>query len=297
MSAHLFSQGIRFLLCLFVIKFPLFDIEIPDGLHIRCNHRGHFRNYGHNLGAETPVPAGTPQPDPRQETAGSSCGPHRNQGNAESWKTHHNGQKHCSQPKARERFHLTLVQIMLQVTGFHRDRDQTHASPRGGQARGESEMWELPGKDSGKGNPMEAALVTLRLADVWSGKNVRKRRSNAGPLEERVTGTPVWENSEQHPSQATGAPITWHARPLTNPWKLARFFTDVFSGVFSTAVVERAGNGTTLMPKEMDGIHGPSPHDRIPRSYCHVVIQGTESGKPLLRPPPATLFLETLRIV
>ena len=98
-SAHLFSQGIRFLLCLFVIKFPLFDIEIPDGSHIRCNRRGRFRNYGHNLGAETPVPAGTPQPDPRQETAGSSCGPHRNQGNAESWKTHHNAPKHCSRPK------------------------------------------------------------------------------------------------------------------------------------------------------------------------------------------------------
>ena len=181
MSAHLFSKRTRFLLCLFDIEFPLFDIEIPDGLHIRCNHRGHFRNYGHNLGAETPVPAGTPQPDPRQETAGSSCGPLRNQGNAESWKTHNKGQKHCSQPKARERFHLTLVQTMPQVTRFHRDRDQTHASPRGGQARGESEMWELPGKDSGKGNPMEVALVTLRLADVWSGKNVRKQRSYAGP--------------------------------------------------------------------------------------------------------------------
>ena len=130
MSAPLFSKGTRFLLCLFVIKFPLFDIEIPDGLHNRCNHRGHFRNSGHNLGAETPGPAGTPQPDPRQDRAGSSCDPHRNQGNAESWKTHHKGQKHCSQPKARERFHLTLVQTTLQVTGFHRDGDQTHASPR-----------------------------------------------------------------------------------------------------------------------------------------------------------------------
>ena len=131
MSAHLFLKQTRFHLCLFDIEFPLFDIEIPDGSQIRCNHRGHFRNYGHNLGAETPVPAGTPQPDPRQHRAGSSCGPHRNQGNAESWKTHNKGQKHCSQPKARERFHLTLVQTIHQVTGFHKDRHQTHASPRG----------------------------------------------------------------------------------------------------------------------------------------------------------------------
>ena len=31
----------------------------------------------------------------------------------------------------RERFPLPLVQTVLQVTGFHRDTDQTHASPRG----------------------------------------------------------------------------------------------------------------------------------------------------------------------
>ncbi|VCX38054.1 unnamed protein product [Gulo gulo] len=96
---------------------------------MRCNHRAPFRNYGHNLGVKTPVPAGTPQPDPRQDTAVSSCGPHRNQGNAESWKIHYRGQTHCSQPKAREKFHLTLLQTRLQVMGFHRDRDQMHASP------------------------------------------------------------------------------------------------------------------------------------------------------------------------
>ena len=68
-----------------------------------------------------------------------------------------------------------------------------------------------------------------------------------------MTGTPVWENSEQHPSQAAGILITWQCLASDSPPEtLARFFTDVFSGVFSTAVVERAGNGTTLMPKEMD---------------------------------------------
>ena len=52
-----------------------------------------------------------------------------------------------------------------------------------------------------------------------------------------------------------------------------------------------------LMPKEMDGILGPSPQDRMPYSYCHCVVQGTGSGQPLLRPPPATLLLRTFRIV
>ena len=74
-----------------------------------------------------------------------------------------------------------------------------------------------------------------------------------GPLERRVLGTPVWENSEQHPSQAAGAPITQHACPRTCPRELWLGFSVVFSGVFSTVVVEIAGNGTTLMPKEMDG--------------------------------------------
>lgn len=153
------------------IEFPFFAVETPDGLQMRCNHRGAFRNYGHNLGAENPVPVETPQPDPRQGMAGSTCGPHGNQGKGESWGRLHTGQTHCSQPKARERFRLTLLQTRLQVTGFHRDRDQMHANPGGGQARGEyvSEMRELPGKDSGKGNPMEAAVVTLRPAGVRSG--------------------------------------------------------------------------------------------------------------------------------
>ena len=32
-----------------------------------------------------------------------------------------------------------------------------------------SEMCELPGKGSGKGNPMEEALVTFRPTGIWSG--------------------------------------------------------------------------------------------------------------------------------
>ncbi|VCX10702.1 unnamed protein product [Gulo gulo] len=50
---------------------------------------------------------------------GSSRGPHRNEENAESWKTQHRGQTHRSQPQAREKFHLTLLQTRLQVTGCH----------------------------------------------------------------------------------------------------------------------------------------------------------------------------------
>lgn len=39
-------------------------------------------------------------------------------------------------------------------------------------------------------------------------ENVRKQRFNVDALERRVMGTPVWENSEQHLSQALGAPLT-----------------------------------------------------------------------------------------
>ena len=67
----------------------------------------------------------------RQGMAASSWGPHRNQGNTERWKTHHRQQRHRSQPKARERFPLPLVQTRHQVTVSHRDRDQRHTSRRG----------------------------------------------------------------------------------------------------------------------------------------------------------------------
>ena len=75
------------------------------------------------------------------------------------------------------------------------------------------EMQELPGKGSGKEtlgrqcwSPSDRQVSGLGTSSP--GENVRKQRSDAGPLERRVTGTPVWDNSERHPSQATGAPIT-----------------------------------------------------------------------------------------
>lgn len=75
------------------------------------------------------------------------------------------------------------------------------------------EMQELPGKDAGKGNPGEAELVTLRLPGVWSGDQQpwagrEEAEVQRRPLERSGTGTPVWDNSEWHRSQATGASIT-----------------------------------------------------------------------------------------
>ena len=162
-NAHLFSKGTPFFLCLFDIEFPVFDIEIPGGLQIRCNHRGPFSKYGHNLGAETPVPAGTPQPDPRQDTAGSTCDPHRHQGNPESWKTPQRA-KGLLTTQGQRKVPLPLGQTVLQVTGFPRDRDHTHASPRGRICMRvyESEMWELPGRTP-------ARETTRKQSPVWSG--------------------------------------------------------------------------------------------------------------------------------
>ena len=60
-------KGDSFFLCLFDTAFPLIDTVIPDGLQIRHDHRDRFRHYGHNLRAETPVPAGTPRPDLRRK--------------------------------------------------------------------------------------------------------------------------------------------------------------------------------------------------------------------------------------
>ena len=73
-------------------------------------------------------------------------------------------------------------------------------------------MRELPGKDSGKGNPMEAALVTLRLAGVWSGDQqpwgereeveVPWREGGRAPLSGRTVSS-TRPRPQGHPSPST----------------------------------------------------------------------------------------------
>ena len=89
--------------------------------------------------------------------SGSTCDPHRHQGNAESWKTPQRA-KALLMTQGQGKVPLPLVQTVLQVTGFPRDRDQTYASPRG-----RTGTWGVcvrdvgaPGKDSGTGNHAEA---------------------------------------------------------------------------------------------------------------------------------------------
>ena len=150
-----------------------------------------------------------------EDPAGSSCGPHRNQGNAKSWKIHHREQMLCSQPKAREKFHLTLLQTRFQVTWSHRDRPNTCKSK--GEDRHVGNICQRCGSSQGRTlaketlwrqhwSPSERQVSGLGTSSP--GENVRTWRSNAGPLERRVMGTPNWENSEQHPSQVAGAPLT-----------------------------------------------------------------------------------------
>ena len=144
-------------------------------------------------------------------------------------------------------------------------------------------MRQLPGRTP-------ARETTRRQSPVWSGDQQPWEVPRSSPGE-KGDGHPC-------PGARLAAPIpgrrcTHHiARSSSDsPLEtLAQFFTDVSSGGFSTAVVERAGNGTTLMPKEMDGIQAPTPCDRMPCSYCHCVIRGTGSGEPLLRPllPPCS---------
>ena len=142
--------------------------------------------------------------------SGSTCDPHRHRGNAESWKT-------PQRPKAlfttqgQRKVPLPLVQTVLQVTGFPRDRDQTHASPRGRigtwgvcvrdvRAPREGLRQRKPCGGSTGHVPTNRYLVR--------GPAALGRMSPTGPLERRVTGIPVQEKSEQCPSQVTGAPIT-----------------------------------------------------------------------------------------
>lgn len=53
-SVHLFSKGTLFFFCVIFcdIEFSIFDIETPNGLQMRYNYRGPFRNYKHNLGVK-----------------------------------------------------------------------------------------------------------------------------------------------------------------------------------------------------------------------------------------------------
>ena len=67
---------------------------------------------------------------------------------------------------------MGLLRSMLQVTGSHRGQRRNTCKFKGEDRHTGSMcqgMQELPGKDSGKGSPGEAVLVTLRLAGVWPG--------------------------------------------------------------------------------------------------------------------------------
>lgn len=149
------------------------------------------------------------------------------------------------------------------------------------------EMQERPGKDSGKGNPGEAVLVTLRLAGVWSGDQqpwgereeaeVQCRSPGERGGQGCLSGTTV---SGAHPrSQVHRSPtgLSLDSPPET----LAQCGTDVFSVVVGTAVVETAANGTVFMPKEMAGILIPVLMTQCPgATYSCCLGHGIAAARP-----------------
>lgn len=164
-------------------------------------------------------------------------------------------------------------------------------------------MRELQRKDAGNGNPMEAEWITLRPGGVWPGNQNPWGEHEDTEVQCRFPG----EKDDGHPSlgQPWAAPVPGHRGThylavlilgLTLE-TLVWCFTDGLSGVLSTVMVGRAGNGTVLMPKELDAILGPNPHERMSCINCPSFIRSTGFGKPLLRRPPATVFLGTFRIV
>lgn len=84
---------------------------------------------------------------------------------------------------------------------------------QGGQARGRQRCGSSRGRTLAKEtlwgqhrSPSDRQVSGLGTSSP--GHNVSTWRSPAGPPERRVSGTPVWGSSEQHPSWAAGAPLT-----------------------------------------------------------------------------------------
>lgn len=167
-SAPLFSKGTRFLLCLLDTEFPLFDIEMPGAYRSDVIREATLGIMGTILGPRplfllghlslTPDRTGLVPPVAHTETREmQKAGRHTPKGNA-----------------------LLTTQGQRKVSA---DSGPNHAPshwvPQGettrmqvqvGTGTGGVREAELPGKDSGKTkNSMEAALVTLRPAGVWSG--------------------------------------------------------------------------------------------------------------------------------
>ena len=150
-----------------------------------------------------------------------------------------------------------------------------HASPGGRQARGEhvSEMWEFPGRPYGvsEGHPLSGRCLS---GDQQPWAECEEPEVQCRSPGEKGDGHPSLGEQRATPIPGLRAPPHLAVLGLGLTLEtLAQFFPDILGGACSTAVVERTGDGTTLMPKEMDGILGPSPHDRISCSYCPSVIR------------------------
>lgn len=149
------------------------------------------------------------------------------------------------------------------------------------------EMQELPGKDSGKGNPGEAVLVTLRLAGVWSGDQQPWGEREEAEVQCRAPG----EKADRHPClrYQRAAPIPGH-RSTYDLGGLSLGLTPrnsgsvghgcVFSSIGHSSCCETAGNGTVFMPKEMEGILIPVLRTQCPRAPFSVLPGAQDHGRP-----------------
>lgn len=77
-----------------------------------------LNKYVQNLRVNNIVLCVISRPEDRQEMAGSSCGQNKIKKNVESWKNKLQTQKHSSQPKARERLTIPVMQKTSKVNAI-----------------------------------------------------------------------------------------------------------------------------------------------------------------------------------
>ena len=211
------------------------------------HNRGPLSKYGHTLVVQTLILLG---PDPRQEprqwvppVANTETGEMQKAGRHPS-----EGRSIVTTQGQRKVSQASGANTAPRPWGPQEQRP-THGRARGGEDVGSMcQRRELPGRDSGKGNPMgqhwsPSDRQVHGAGTSGPGEDMREQRPPQ-VTGEKGDGTRVWENREQHPSQPAGAHITCRSRPQTHPPEtLARFFKGVFSGGFITTVGEMAGKG------------------------------------------------------
>ena len=156
---------------------------------MNCEKRKNLLVSVHHLGVEIPVLSVTPVPEASQDNGLLFLCPKQKQVQCRSWKDKPQAGEHPSQPKARERCNILVVQKTLESQCFRQEAVYTPAHVRHAQptrwGHTHCKQWAQ-------------STITIRVAGFWSGGDQPWAQSEeaeapADPLEIRGKAPPLGE--------------------------------------------------------------------------------------------------------